>query len=216
MLTRFFRTLAFVVSLFVIVTECVSGEEPKLSSTEINLSDVSRADDPVLFDLVETPPTAETKVVTYDFNIDQELPMSDTSKRIYKVVCSERHAEQLKEPRQLVEFKFNLDTTDKDTKAADPKPSLVNRFALTLRQATTLRRPVGSKQIAEKVIDALYDARERDQIRGFDIKLEVERGQVTLSGNVPSQEQRQRVARIVSAVGQVQHINNRLEIRDSR
>jgi hypothetical protein len=163
----------------------------------------------------DSPLEPGVKMLATSYNIDDGQPASDTSTRNYNVICSERHAQKRKEPKQYVEFTFDINGKDERPQSPLFKTSLAHRLRWMARRATK-PRPAGSEQIADKVIDALGAARNREKILGFDIDLEIEKGMVVLSGDVPSPEQRQLVGKIVRGVPEVLQVDNRLKVRESK
>jgi hypothetical protein len=208
--------IALLVSVFVAAPGNVRSEEPKVRSIQIKLRDRQREATPTEFVLPDLPLDSDLKVLIHDFNIDDNVAAFDVSRRTYTIICSDRHAQLLKESKTLVVADFHLNTKDEKDESIDARSSLVNRFGMTLRRATALRAPASSKKIADSVIEALCQARERDQIRGFNIDLEIEKGQVTIRGDVPSQPQRMLVERIVRGVPEVLHVENCLEVKESK
>src|SRR5262245_54961636 len=116
MWTRCLATLRIL--FFVVAAGSLQGEEPG-----VRIQIDALLDDPL-------PPDVKMRIM--DYNIDDGAAASDTSRRSYSLLCSERHAEKRKEPKKLVEFEFTID--DKKAKSNSPKQSLVNRLGASLRR----------------------------------------------------------------------------------
>lgn len=204
--------LVSLLALYLVDTEDLRSEEPYRDITiSLNGKELKEGES---LEFPDPPLDPGVNMLSTSYNIDDGQPDSDTSTRNYNIICSERHAQKLKEPKRYVEFTFDLNADEKP-ESTFARTSFAHRVGWTLRR-TTKFRPAGSKQIGEKVIDALGEARDRDQIRGFNIDLEIEKGFVILSGDVPSKEQRALVAKIVRKVPEVLQVDNQLVVKEAK
>jgi osmotically-inducible protein OsmY len=73
--------------------------------------------------------------------------------------------------------------------------------------------PNSDAKLAQRVIEALEHGKQANQIRGFQIDMQVEGGTVTLRGNVASSEQQERIVKIAQRIPQVKAVVNELKIR---
>lgn len=155
-------------------------------------------------------PAPGVKMVVWDFNIENAL--ADTSERTYCLTSRDRYLEMLRAPPVVIEF---------DIGTEPPKEKFVTKLRGKVSQSwealnrALLPKPSGSGEIGDKIVDAFWDAVDADQIQGFEVKLEIEHGQVILSGDVFSLEQKQRVTKIVKDVPEVQRLVNRLTVREA-
>ncbi len=143
-----------------------------------------------LFSGFRRDPGPDVKMRTFELMVD-DAPTSDTAKRKYFLTCRERLLELKENPGPPVEFRFDVSGDDEQSE----RPIFVLP-AFDSLISSVRKKPAASEFIGDKVIDAISQARDDEQIKGFDLYIEVENGRVTLEGDVISVEQQRRVKSI--------------------